>query len=542
MPAIPLKSHALDYLKEELKNRFAPEMIDRGFDYYLKKKVRAVEFIPNGKIISQVNGTRRQPYKVELDTDFFAISFCTCPYEGFCKHMVAVIFQTIAMAGQRPELLYREIAGEAETEQFKRQQAEQRKKRQTVSTARNLAKEPVVSETDTPQKWLSYIRERLNRYNLTGDHGFVKLYHDLEKKDAVFPHIRFRNGTLELLFFLFAYVEIIGRFDAYSRKYGNSYAYSFYTPFAIRVYQHCMDELDGLLEDFDHSAAQNVAADYLKALIPHLSQQLADCDGVFADWLYIYRVIWTHMLNVKDWVAAERANLQQLLDHNKLSPQSRESISCGLIHLDVLERKDRAAMEKIDRLTVCKQPKYWFQYLYQFYTEQQWDRLLAWLQWMAPLIKKGGSEFNNYLEYWDALAARHPVEREWSETMRYLLPHSYAIYAKRLLETKRYAEWADVTMDCGKSASPLQANVVREVEKAAPEVLLPIYHQYVELCILQKNREYYRIAVKALRRLGQCYKKLKRADDFQRFLEALCGKYYRLRALQEELRKGKLIS
>lgn len=56
-----------------------------------------------------------------------------------------------------------------------------------------------------------------------------------------------------------------------------------------------------------------------------------------------------------------------------------------------------------------------------------------------------------------------------------------------------------------------------------------------------KNRTNYREAVRHLKKLRTIYKKMKRLEDFERFMAELMKKTKRLRAFQEECKRGKLI-
>ncbi|MEC0213863.1 hypothetical protein P4H70_33625, partial [Paenibacillus ehimensis] len=82
---------------------------------------------------------------------------------------------------------------------------------------------------------------------------------------------------------------------------------------------------------------------------------------------------------------------------------------------------------------------------------------------------------------------------------------------------------------------------LQTVEKHDPSLMLPLFHQAVERCIAEKNRTAYKNAVRLLKKLHTLYKKLNRSNDWDDFIYRLAMKYSRLRALQEELRKGKWI-
>lgn len=70
---------------------------------------------------------------------------------------------------------------------------------------------------------------------------------------------------------------------------------------------------------------------------------------------------------------------------------------------------------------------------------------------------------------------------------------------------------------------------------------LPLYHLAAVEAIEERNRKSYRRAVRYLKKLRTLYKRLKRTDEWDAFIIHIANLHSRLRALQEELRKGKLI-
>jgi uncharacterized Zn finger protein len=80
---------------------------------------------------------------------------------------------------------------------------------------------------------------------------------------------------------------------------------------------------------------------------------------------------------------------------------------------------------------------------------------------------------------------------------------------------------------------------MKQVEAAEPALLLPIYHQAVEKSIQEKNRTSYTNAVRYLKRLQALYQKLGQPERWSLYMQRLVHKYARLRAFQEELKKGK---
>jgi uncharacterized Zn finger protein len=83
---------------------------DRGQDYYQRGSVASL--IQRGTVLSAaIEGSDFEPYQVSIRFDKSGITnaFCTCPYdyEGWCKHIVAVLLTALHQPDcieQRPEL------------------------------------------------------------------------------------------------------------------------------------------------------------------------------------------------------------------------------------------------------------------------------------------------------------------------------------------------------------------------------------------------------------------------------------------------------
>ena len=104
-----------------------------------------------------------------------------------------------------------------------------------------------------------------------------------------------------------------------------------------------------------------------------------------------------------------------------------------------------------------------------------------------------------------------------------------------------FEEWADLQLGMGLRPDELDPADIRTTAKMAPSVLVPLYHQSVESWIALRNRQSYRMAVKQLKKLEKLYQSMKNKDDWSRYMNRIAVKYQRMRALQEELRKGNLI-
>ena len=75
-------------------NRWAGgKIVGRGKGYQNDGAVEDLARTAGGGLIAWVDGTRRYAVHVERDSQGGLLSACTCPYEGTCKHAVAVVLE-----------------------------------------------------------------------------------------------------------------------------------------------------------------------------------------------------------------------------------------------------------------------------------------------------------------------------------------------------------------------------------------------------------------------------------------------------------------
>ncbi|MEB3100922.1 SWIM zinc finger family protein [Ferviditalea candida] len=569
MSTLNIRPDSLAFLREDLGSRFELQILRRGFNYYLKKNVKSVCGQAN-VIRAEVTGT--ELYKVEIDPDFFGVSTCTCPYGGFCKHMAAVIFQVFSMMGQRPELLLREVEQANDAAQWKQKQAEQRREQMKEKARKRLEAEQLaqrkrqngaprehdgsdpgysqppardkefpLQETGRVQDWLQWIDNWFMRQHIVSDYVFQSLYESLMEQLSL--QTQSWNSALRGWLMLHFQLSVLNRLDSFMRERGTAYLYGFAYSKSAQIYHSCLDRLAEALESLNLEEAAARFAGHAESLIDRIAQLAAEPSRTPVNWKHVYRLIWATLANVETWRGAEVRRLRAVLHDNSLSSGIKDEAVCGLVHFDILLQQDREAMRKIDLIAHLKTPAIWYPYLNGFRSLKDWNRLLLWLQWLAPEMRSANSaDLADYQEYWDELLQQQSVESEWMNVFGMLLPRAYPYYAKRLLEKERFAEWADVAMAAGYSIFHLDPKDLRLVENADPRSLLPLYHQAVEQLILHKGRQNYRQAVKYLKKLRTIYAKLKQKDRWERFIETLVARHSRLRALREEFKKGKLIS
>ena len=205
------------------------------------------------------------------------------------------------------------------------------------------------------------------------------------------------------------------------------------------------------------------------------------------------------------------------------------------------DRKAWLLLETAERHQL--QPGHVFRFLSVLEESGEWHRLEAWLSECATdRIGRRPGTLEKYGRYWDVVVEHLPEaeDRMW-HGISSQLPYSRSLYEEKLMHYGRWRQWVDYQLSVGSDPLDFRAKDLQPLDKEAPEALLPFYHQGAEKYVLLKNRHGYKRAVKLLKRLAKLYKKLKREDRWAAYIETFARRHSRLRALQEELRKGKLI-
>ena len=78
------------YLLKDITKWIPKYIVDKGYEYYEDGHVEDVE-IQDKKVFAFVTGNAGN-YEVVIDLEDFSESNCECPYENYCKHMAAVVY------------------------------------------------------------------------------------------------------------------------------------------------------------------------------------------------------------------------------------------------------------------------------------------------------------------------------------------------------------------------------------------------------------------------------------------------------------------
>ena len=123
-----------------------------------------------------------------------------------------------------------------------------------------------------------------------------------------------------------------------------------------------------------------------------------------------------------------------------------------------------------------------------------------------------------------------------------LLPYSSRHLGTLLLDSGHYKEWVELVHWIDFSPEELQIAGFKQLIEKRPDFAVPLLHQWVEQLIAQRQRDSYRKAVSYLKKLKKIYTQNKQTSKWDRYFASVLQQHKRLRAFQEECKRGKLIN
>ncbi|MEK4115226.1 SWIM zinc finger family protein [Paenibacillus sp. FSL W8-0919] len=528
---------------------FSDLTIKRGFQYFKQGRVRSSELSDpsSGVIDALVQGSVAEPYQVRLRVNSLSDSECSCPVEGACKHMAAVLLDYAQQQGRSIHALVN---------------AHSMSWASSPITPNSLRPRTAAGQAaPSPQKWRDKA-EQLPTLPITAWHELFDIctaslgtntQNSFYAKNALAALHYIKPplpADLEPLYGLHAHLFVLEKLvKQQASAWNSSGSYiGYHTQVAA---DHVQDQIgrilkDGL-EDIEPGEAFRERLDETKAYIRRSMLVEPRNRKFFAK---VYMQLWIY------WISPVYGENQQTYADELKELQAAEGdfgaslsraawlTSQSLMHFYM--RQDEAAWELLreaDKLSTLS-AEFVLGFFHMLYSASEWERLARWLPEIGPLLGSHRNEhLSRYQDYWDAVIEHVPeaAERMWN-CLASLLPYSKHIYQNALMTHGRWREWIDYQLSTGREPLELRVSDLAPVEKHAPELLLPFYHQAVERYILHKNRDGYKAAVKLLKRLAKLYKKLKQQERWDLFITSLSVRNSRLRAFQEELRRGKLIS
>jgi len=299
------------------------------------------------------------------------------------------------------------------------------------------------------------------------------------------------------------------------------------------------------------SAALPFVFDPFIAYFRENTRELAESVSLYElETVDFYRILWSRLLKKENWRKEEEARLRKEILNSIDAGENLSStkVLC-FIHLAFLLGNDDTALFFLRQLaqsgvnTAVYMP-YWFLELKA--DERLFRYISAALPMIPRLLETCGDDYDKaaYMRMFfrsineQALSAQQLKLLE--KLYRAFLPVSAPKYGDILFLSARYREWAELQTLIGNTPEDMAKEKLERVAKQAPEVLLPLYHRAVGICIGEKNRKSYQKAVRYLKKLKAIYRKRHEEERWYAFFDEIKERTKRMRAFQEECRRGNL--
>jgi uncharacterized Zn finger protein len=511
-------------LVSNVAKHFEEVMIMRGFQYYKQGRVRSLELSNTRFIEADVTG--KNTYHVEIHLDQFYNNQCTCPVQFRCKHMIAVLLEYASSNG-RP---IHDIVNAKMKSMMNRNSYTAIQQEQLAILKQQAAQIP----TMTIAEWHQLFEQCSAPFaNNTRNDQYIN---DIAKAvDQIRPSL---SDIIECLFNLHMCLFI------FEKLVKQTYSGYFTQVAADKVLRTVEQIYTNKLQINTEDEQWQYITDTITYLRHRMLTESPNCNSYFD----LYAQLWTHWIHPNlDNQLLYSEELEYLrLAENELSGKNAKlpwMLSQAMMHFYI--GQDQQSWELLN----AAENNYTIYFnnllpIYNSLTEtEDWSRLVNWLVETGPLLGSNRSHnLNQYMSIWDKVISHLTgAEGHMIDTLGRMLPASKAIYQEALIAHGKWQLWMDYQLSSGIEPLDFYVKVLEPIEKNAPEMLLPFYHQAVERYILQKNRDSYKAAVKLLKRLSKLYKKVKQETRFEQFMSSFASRNSRLRALQEELQKGKLI-
>lgn len=492
--------------------------LSRGFQYFKQQYVTSLNITENRVIQAKVTGS--EDYNVTLQLEQLRSSYCNCPVHTSCKHLAAVMMELADRLGYPAS-------------QIVNAKQHQMRIASTPSTESLLKQLPTMDVSG----WHEFLNQATSLVKPGYDQGMYA--------EALRYQLRIvQKGSIPFTEMDWIYFELHQQLFILRKiiQLSAQASVAHYTSYALyRMYDDVHDKLQQSSTLFNYT----LSTERLEQTLRYIRQLMAEEKGnKYLDY-GLYTAMWRYWISpqpeANTWVSQELNEINQQQAAYSNSP----SLAAAKAFLYLHQSKSSeawAALEAGDLL--AKAPASLFlPFLNLLSSSHEWGVLVDWLMrtashFYAPRVK----EREAYIGYWQEAVAHVPEAEElmWS-VLEGMLPHSTPVIENLLYERHNWKPWVEMQILLGHDPFHHRVSVLQPIEKEAPHLLLPYYHQAIEYYVAQKNRQDYKLAVKLLKRLDKVYKKMKQVERWDRFFTRFLERHSRLRALQEELKKGKLL-
>lgn len=261
-----------------------------------------------------------------------------------------------------------------------------------------------------------------------------------------------------------------------------------------------------------------------------------------------FQISWSLLYMDQAWVTKYEKQLIEEKEGGKTS----QMLELALVHFAFASGNDDLAFERLSQSEKKVEMVHYLVWMKLLVDKQEWDRLLLWLLDLKPNFLEGVGTyyyhsdsrefFHEYLSYFWKYAQHTGDEEQYEDMLIEFLPITFYEYGEYLMVIGEHERWVELQVIMGYSPELIQRKDLKEVVSFQKETVLPIYHQTIDRLINERTRKSYQSAIKHLKTLRSLYFDLGEEERFSQYIDKIAAVYGRLRAFQEELRKGKFIS
>ncbi|MFJ7745051.1 hypothetical protein [Peribacillus sp. NPDC097295] len=323
---------------------------------------------------------------------------------------------------------------------------------------------------------------------------------------------------------------------------------------AVRVFYalaaDLAEELHDTVQPLSRQARPFAFDPFVFSIKEDVAKLLDGSEGLEYEKIDLYREIWSYLFTTAAWRKEELKRVQEELPKQYEGTTERISYTLATIHLSLMENQDQQAIGLLHELKkeACPYIFYWLELLSE---SDDRSRAIPFIEFINAHVQEFLNDLSDYYQRVDFVrtfttlisSCCFKLKRNdlLEKFFRATLPHSYWNYANFLFEQGQYKKWVEMHIYSEISIDLISNESIKEVVSKDPEVMLPLYYHAVQEKVSLKNRPAYKQAVRYLKKMRTIYKKTKKEDVFERYMQYVVDSTKRLRAFQEELKRGKLI-
>jgi len=509
-------------LETRLAGAIPQHLLERGWDFFRREKVLSVQAVDG----SSIYGTVRNPeiVAVTIDTEEFEFSACTCQYKGYCEHMAAVYYAYCEYIGESAEEVHnRLLYGEG-----------------LITLEKASAESKAPGNGEDPAQWLAVMEQQYGE-------SWKQCRHSLHPLQTVLTSLKSSSRdwepVLKQLHWMHSVLFVVEQAErAYSAT--DSYNRYYYEMAFARMTEPWIAHYREMAAELDTTLMRNQELEAVNSLITFFHERDMEREQQLHRWEMLYFALWKQLVTNQALRSQEEQWLEKQLKNCVANGRQAFFYPLALSFLAFVDHQDEHAVELLQASDFQRTGLLACDFAQQRFESKEWESLTIWMAFLYEALsrERKSRSFGPFLELCRRAAEKQPDNPRWEQYMVSFLPSSFVALSDHWLGSQRYDKWADLQLLFGIDPGELDVQHARELSKVAPHVLMPIYHQAIDNAIRSRNRQGYKTAVKLMKKLERLYKSEKLNDRWKRYVDGIVNKHQRLRALQEELWRGKIIT